>query len=530
MTRAACLLFPVALAAFSAPPRAQTAADGLRIYEPVRQGVVRMVDTNGAVVHEWATMGNRNGGMGLHVDGTLYRGVQAPPTGAVQKVGLDGKMQWLYYSPAGLRTHHDIEVLPNGNVLMIAMELKSSAEAIAEGRDPATVPGILEPDAIIEIKPTGDRTGDVVWQWHIWDHLVQDFDPTKQNFGVVGDHPELVDVNYPRSLFLGSEFNHMNGIDYDPVHDWIVMSSPLHDEIWIIDHSTTTAEAAGHTGGRWGKGGDLLYRWGNPQVYDAGAPSAVQLDFQHDPQFIPPGYPGAGNLTVFSNNPTSGISEVVEIVLPVDGTGQFMLTPGGAYGPAAPVWSYSDPGFYSQIMSSAERLPNGNTLICSGRQGHVFEVTSSGQTVWETFETVGTASLFQAHFVKRSLWADNESMSASSGGSVQFDLFAGSPRAGHIFLMMGSASGTAPGFLYRGATIPLNPDGYLSGVLSSLGRGAFVDWVGVTDTVGTARATFTLPPLPFLVGLQLDHAMITADPVVRNVTLATNPVPLVFAP
>ena len=55
------------------------------------------------------------------------------------------------------------------------------------------------------------------------------------------------------------------------------------------------------------------------------------------------------------------------------------------YGPEAPVWSYSDPDgeFFSSFISGTQRLPNGNTLICSGAQGRVFEVTADGRVVWD---------------------------------------------------------------------------------------------------------------------------------------------------
>src|SRR5262249_9506957 len=155
---------------------------------------------------------------------------------------------------------------------------------------------------------------------------------------------------------------------------------------WIIDHGTTTAEAAGHTGGARGHGGDLLYRWGNPQAYQSGTAADQQLFGQHGANFVRPGLPGAGNVLLFNNGAPGG-SQVLEFTPPVDAQGNFVFA-GPAFGPAAPVWTYTAPGFMSALMGSAYRLPNGNTLIDSADQSRTFEVTPAGLQVWTfTFVT-----------------------------------------------------------------------------------------------------------------------------------------------
>ena len=75
---------------------------------------------------------------------------------------------------------------------------------------------------------------------------MQDYDPDQANFGKVAEHPELVDINYrPRQMF-NREWLNSNSLDYNPERDQILLSARNMSEIWIIDHSTTTAEAAGH--------------------------------------------------------------------------------------------------------------------------------------------------------------------------------------------------------------------------------------------------------------------------------------------
>jgi len=160
-------------------------------------------------------------------------------------------------------------------------------------------------------------------------------------------------------------------------------------EVWIIDHGTTTAEAAGHTGGRRGKGGDLLYRWGNPRAYSIGSREQQQLFSQHCANWIWPGLPGADHMLIFNNGvgrAEDSFSSVEEIVPPLDAQGRYIREPKAAFGPEKPVWSYLAPKpteYFSELLSSAQRLENGNTLICSGVGGKIFEVTSKGEVVWD---------------------------------------------------------------------------------------------------------------------------------------------------
>jgi hypothetical protein len=206
----------------------------------------------------------------------------------------------------------------------------------------------------------------------------------RDNYGDPAQHPELVDINYvPRPT---ADWVHMNSIDYNPQLDQIIVGSRSLNEFWIIDHSTTTEEAAGHTGGRYKKGGDLLYRWGNPAVYRRGAGLDQMLFNQHDVQWIAEGLPGAGNVLLFNNgeqNSINDFSTADELTLPVNDDGTYTIPNGKPFGPEELTWTFEDPrNLFSPRISGVQRLPNGNTLICSGTQGVLQEVTPQGQTIW----------------------------------------------------------------------------------------------------------------------------------------------------
>ncbi len=346
--------------------------------------------------------------------------------GGVERRNWNGDLLWEFeYASGGVLSHHDIEVLPNGNILMIAWEDKTKAQAIAEGRNPSYLSGpIFRPDHVIEVEPSGTNTGTIVWEWHLWDHLIQDYDPSAPNYGVVADHPELLDLNYPPVPANQGDWAHVNSIAYHPIFDQIILSSHNHDEIWVIDHSTTTAEAAGHSGGSSGKGGDLLYRWGNPAAYGAGAHSDQKLFGQHDAQWIASSLPGAGNILIYNNGngrPAGKYSTIEEIEPPVDASGNYSLTAGSAYGPGTTTWNYtaSPPlSFYSGHISGAQRQANGNTLICEGSEGRLFEVDSAGTTAWEyvnTIPSVSQNSIFKVRRYQKYLWGQACSVYQSRG-------------------------------------------------------------------------------------------------------------------
>jgi hypothetical protein len=208
----------------------------------------------------------------------------------------------------------------------------------------------------------------------------------------------------------GSDITHMNAISYNPQLDQIAVSSPGYSEIFIIDHSTSLEEVRGSSGGEGGHGGDLLYRWGNSQNYNVGSKEDQKLFGQHDVKWVPEGYPGAGNLTVFNNDivdpnnklpsvwaammssqsmdPQVSIGDLANYsaVFELNVRDAYEISTDGSFGPSEPSWTYTAPdkySFYSPFVSGAQRLKNGNTMIASGAKGRFIEVTPEKEIVWE---------------------------------------------------------------------------------------------------------------------------------------------------
>ncbi len=392
-----------------------SAYPGYTLMSPMHSTNTYLLNNAGQYVHKWNNTGEPGRSSYLLENGHLIRSCAimsgGPSTGGgeggrIEEKDWLGNLVWAidYYGTNYIQ-HHDFKVLPNGNVVLLVAEKKSYAEVIAAGFNP----GLLQPsiasdgymllDGLVEVQPTRPYGGTVVWEWHIWDHMIQDYSAGKDNYGVVATHPELIDANGTGGN-VQQFWNHMNGIDYNAQLDQIMLSIRNNSEVFVIDHQLTTAQAAGHTGGRYGKGGDILYRWGYAQQYDRGATSPRMLYQQHHTHWIPTNCPGAGHILIFNNGigRINAYSTVDEIVPPVDSSGNYTIAAGAAYGPGTSCWTYiANPptNFYSAEISGSQRLPNGNTLICEGVKGNLFEVTTNGVTVWQYICPETTAALAQ---------------------------------------------------------------------------------------------------------------------------------------
>jgi len=364
--------------------------------------------------------------------------------GLIQEFDWDGNVVWEYeLNDATHVQHHTITPSPwvDGNVLILGWEYKTNAECIAAGRNPATVGRGMWPDYVIEV----NRAKQIVWEFHVWDNLVQNFDPSKPNYGNPVDHPDKWDVNWinpgmpvPGSATVASttqDWTHWNTANYHPTDSNKIVTNSRHmGESYIIDKAAKK----------------LIYRFGNPSVYGAGKAPSFQNDGDqliwgpHHAHIIPPGLPGEGHLMILDNGwnrPEGNRTRSIEVDMSqtsntavaagVGGlpTGNTAIP--GTMHPGHIIWQYAGArpnSMYSASQCSNQRLPNGNTSITITETGHIIEVTkgvASGvnwinkEVVWEfinPFESTGSVAAGYTYPVVRCLFNDG-----GVGGSATTD-------------------------------------------------------------------------------------------------------------
>jgi hypothetical protein len=384
------------------------------------RGKTYLIDMEGHVVHTWNIGTNPRFTEG----GTLLDAVGGNPSSqnVWQELDWNGNTVWQYTeSRSAYHGHHDFTKIYNPKLadstfLYIANKDLTAQQCLDAGCDPSHNYTGAQMDAIVEV----DMQGNVVWEWCFFDHVVQDIDPTKPTYGVIANTPGKIDLNI-RGNPVKSDWMHCNSLDYNQDLDLVVVNS-VHGEFYVIDHGNTFVanDPVASIALAAGSAGDFKYRFGDPAKYDKGDPPSVldnwekataghkQLGGSHNIQWIRTGLPGAGNFLVFSNNQNlfelSAQSYVVEINPYLNSagvvTGSFVNPPDAGYrvvnSPDANlmkekknvskqiVWTFSsrnNTSFYSTIGSGAQRLPNGNTLVCSMNDGHFFEVAPSDSSV-----------------------------------------------------------------------------------------------------------------------------------------------------
>jgi Protein of unknown function (DUF1566)/Arylsulfotransferase (ASST) len=361
---------------------APTATAYYTLFAPLQSKKTYLIDAATYTIHTWQADTRPALSVYLLSNGELLRTEKTgtlPSTfsgnvggsgGVIEILDWDGNVVWSKtLATDTYLSNHDVAVLPNGNILAIVWEAKSAADVLALGRTSVSDPSVWA-GAVYEIcrhSATNNCTdGDIVWRWSSWDHVAQDVDSGIPDTYVanISDHPDRIDLNYvPSKSSTGfADWMHFNGIDYNADKDEILISVHNFNEYWIIDHGDST------------KG--ILARVGNPAAY--GGTGSQVLFGQHDAHWIPAGLPGAGNILVFNNGlnrPDGAYSSVDEFC--DTGTG---CTPGEL------VSSYSQGptgDFYAENLGSAQRLPNGHTLVCEGTDGRLFEYNADNEIVWE---------------------------------------------------------------------------------------------------------------------------------------------------
>ncbi len=359
-------------------------SEGYVLYSPSSSNKAYLIDNCGYVVNEWTFNGSSNySGTYLLKDGSICKlnlssggGAAAFGSACFERRDWDDNLIWSYCGTGRYEgIHSDFYHLPNGNFIALVQDPHSASEAIQMGVNPNSIGNSYDTESVIEFSPIGTNDAEVVWEWHLWDHLIQDFDPNMMNYGVVADHPEKYDANIMGSLA------HFNGMHYDAERDHIIMSSWQDGEIYIIDHSINSYDAAGPAG-------DFLWRWGKPSNYDA--PGSQMLSGQHNPKFIPDNYAvHGGKISVFNNGYSgasgSGSCIINAVYDPLTNT--YAKGTNGAFLPEDFdfVWAgdiFPGDDMYSGIMGGADVQSNGNIVTCEATTGRFSESTPDGDVVW----------------------------------------------------------------------------------------------------------------------------------------------------
>ena len=403
----------------------------------------RIIDMEGNLVWTFPNYAT----VGVYPDGTHVN--QRTVSGKQQMVEWDLRGNEINVMPyqelngrTDFRQHHEVrkifnKILGEETVAMVVAQNHTYDEVIAHGADPDNnlTPGAtnIAIDGIVELR----KDGTILWEWNFFDHMVQDYDNTKLDYGDPADPANWgrLDVNHDTNSRPGlqADWNHCNSMDYNQTLDQFVINSREHGEIYIIDHGNTfvstaqdfiddpvAAEAANRAAAA-GPAGDFLYRWGNPWNYGMGDGPTFNNNGQeqifgaHCIHWIPQGLPGAGNFLIYDNShfrpQRADASHVYEFNPYLDSnginTGNYVRDfdagyhiPTSAYDGTTNtsnqvVWrwrvkDYQGTDLFSWYISGAQRLPNGNTLVNVGAVAHVVEVTDDFDVVWDYRNPSGT--------------------------------------------------------------------------------------------------------------------------------------------
>lgn len=318
-----------------------------------------LIDNCGLIVNSWQSAFKPGQCVYLLENGNLLRTAQIDNDfkavggsgGRFELFNWEGELIWqAEYIAGNTVTHHDIAPLPNGNFLALVWERKWESLAQEQGR---IYEGDVWNEKIIEFNMLPNNELDIVWQWSVWENLVQDVDEQKPNFGNIENQPNKININYIGEGFENSEdWIHLNAIDYNAENEKIVVSSRNFSEIWIINKAN----------------GILENRFGNPQAYQSSSAISQTLFQPHDARWTV--NQNADNaILVFNNKYLDNQSAVF----------QFNLDNSNDIGENI----YTTTELYSPFMSSAQHLNNGHLFITEGSTGHFTEIDEQQEIVWE---------------------------------------------------------------------------------------------------------------------------------------------------
>lgn len=236
----------------------------------------------------------------------------------------------------------------------------------------------LTDDVIIEV----DWEGNILWRWNCNEHF--------HEFGFDNIAKNAI-ARCRMKDKCGFDWMHVNSMSVLGPNKWYDEGDDrFHPDNIIIDGRQTNIIAIISK-----ETGKIVWKLG-PDYTGKETRWIEQIIGQHHAHMIPKGLPGEGNILVFDNGGWAGYgspdsmtptgdrairrdySRVLEID-PVRMEIVWQFTPKEMNH----VMPHSAHHFYSPFISSAQRLPNGNTLITEGSGGRMIEVTYSHEIVWE---------------------------------------------------------------------------------------------------------------------------------------------------
>ena len=364
---------------------------GYTVLSPLQTQAVLVIDMNGNVVKRWDGFNSSAGGPARVFPGGVVIGASGANPPRQESLELterdfEGNVLWQFSRNEQITTrdgttiwsarqHHDWQRddFPAGYYSPETTPFVEPRTTLilthANRKQPKVADVLLEDDRLIEISPKGD----IVWEWSASDHIDE-----------LGYSPEA-----RKALSAAGGFNanrgsfdwlHINSATYVGPNKWFDQGDKRFAPDHVIISSRETSVLA-----IVGRDGSIVWRLGPDFSQSKELRAIRQIIGQHHAHLIPNGLPGAGNLLVFDNGGSSGYGAPSGIA--PDGVGIYARA-GSRVLEINPVtlelvWSYSNARFFSTNISSAQRLPNGNTLITAGAGGRVFEVTPKGEIVWE---------------------------------------------------------------------------------------------------------------------------------------------------